>query len=74
MAQGERHDPDATYIKRHVAELDDVSSESIHQWPELDGAARDQLAPEYPDPIVDHQSRREAALAMYRKARGESGE
>jgi len=71
MTQGERYDPDAEYIKEYVPELRDVPAEKIHGWHELNDKERDELAPEYPAPIVDHSVRREAALEMFEKARGE---
>ncbi|MFB6299047.1 MAG: deoxyribodipyrimidine photo-lyase [Halobacteriales archaeon] len=71
MTQGERYDPDAEYIKRYVPELEDVPVEAIHEWPELSVERRDELAPEYAAPIVDHADRREAALAMFEAARGD---
>jgi deoxyribodipyrimidine photo-lyase len=69
--QGERYDPDATYIQTYVEELADVPSDAIHDWPNLDADRRADLAPEYPAPIVDHAKRREAALAMFERARGD---
>ena len=71
MTQGERYDPDAEYITAHVPELRGVDPELIHEWPDLMAVQRANAAPEYPDPIVDHGERREAALAMYKRARGE---
>ncbi|MEF8800569.1 MAG: deoxyribodipyrimidine photo-lyase [Halolamina sp.] len=72
--QGERYDPDAEYIKEYIPELRGVDAEIVHQWPELDDDEREQLAPDYPAPIVDHSERREAALAMFKRARGEEPE
>ena len=71
MTQGERYDSDAEYIKEYVPELREVPAGKIHSWHELDDKERDELAPEYPAPIVDHSVRREAALEMFEKARGE---
>jgi deoxyribodipyrimidine photo-lyase len=71
MTQGERYDPDAEYIAQYVPELRDVDPEVVHGWHELAPAERDRLAPGYPDPIVDHATRREAALATFERARGE---
>ena len=71
MTQGERHDPDAEYIKRYVPELRDVDPDLIHGWHELSPTQRRRTAPEYPAPIVDHSERREQALAMFERARGE---
>ncbi len=69
--QGERHDPDAEYIHRYVTELAGVDPEMIHTWPELSVARRREVAHEYPDPIVDHGERRESAIEMFERARGQ---
>ena len=74
MTQGERYDPDAEYIKRYVPELQGVDPEVIHSWNECSLTQRRRAAPEYPDPIVDHGKRREQALAMFKRARGEDPE
>ncbi|WP_348609841.1 cryptochrome/photolyase family protein [Halobaculum rarum] len=74
MTQGERYDPDAEYISEYVPELASVSAESVHSWHELSVGRRRQLAPGYPDPIVDHSEMREAALSMFKRARGEAEE
>ncbi|ODR80766.1 deoxyribodipyrimidine photolyase [Haladaptatus sp. W1] len=68
--QGERFDPDAEYIKRFVPELADVPPKTVHEWTELDPDERRELAPDYPDPIVDHSERREMAITMFENARG----
>ena len=70
--QGERYDEDAEYIKEYVPELRDVPAEKIHSWNELDHEERDELASNYPAPVVDHSERREEALAMFERARGEA--
>jgi deoxyribodipyrimidine photo-lyase len=67
--QGERFDPEARYITEYVPELADVTPEMIHQWPELSGEQRTELAPSYPAPIVDHSKRREAAIDAFERAR-----
>ena len=69
--QGERYDPDATYIKKHVPELRDASAEEIHDWPELSPTEREAAAPDYVAPIVDHAERREMAISMFEDARGD---
>jgi deoxyribodipyrimidine photo-lyase len=71
MTQGERYDPEAEYISTYVPDLDGVTASDIHRWPELDAARRTELAPVYPAPIVDHAERREAAIDMFERARGE---
>jgi deoxyribodipyrimidine photo-lyase len=72
--QGERYDPDAEYIREYVPELAGVDADAIHDWPNLSAERRAELAPDYADPIVDHSERREQALAMYKRARGEDPE
>jgi len=72
MTQGERYDPDAAYITEYVPELSGVDPDVIHSWHELSPEQRRRTAPDYPPPIVDHGERREAALAMFERARGEA--
>jgi len=69
--QGERYDPDGTYVRRYVPELEGVPTDVIHGWNELASDEREAYAPDYPAPIVDHAERREAALEMFERARGE---
>ena len=71
MTQGERHDPEAEYIAEHVPELRGVDPEVVHGWHEASLTQRRRAAPDYPDPIVDHGERREAAIAMFERARGD---
>jgi deoxyribodipyrimidine photo-lyase len=74
MTQGERYDPDAEYVAEHVPELASLSPDNVHSWHELSVGRRRQLAPQYPDPIVDHSEMRERALSMFKRARGEEEE
>ncbi|MFC7096004.1 cryptochrome/photolyase family protein [Halobaculum marinum] len=74
MTQGERYDPDAEYVTEYVPELASVSPDNVHSWHELSVGRRRQLAPQYPDPIVDHSEMRERALSMFKRARGEEEE
>ncbi|AUV82146.1 deoxyribodipyrimidine photo-lyase [Salinigranum rubrum] len=71
MTQGERYDPDAGYVTEYVPELEGVDPDVIHSWHELSSEARREAAPDYPDPVVDHSERREAALSMFERARGD---
>ncbi|MWG35973.1 cryptochrome/photolyase family protein [Halomarina oriensis] len=70
-SQQERYDENAEYITEYVPELAGVDAETIHEWHELGVDERGRLAPDYPAPICDHGERREAALAMFKRARGE---
>ncbi|WP_256687184.1 cryptochrome/photolyase family protein [Halococcus qingdaonensis] len=71
MTQGEKYDPDADYIKTYVPELDDADPETIHSWNELSDEERESAAPDYPAPICEHGERREEAIEMFERARGE---
>jgi deoxyribodipyrimidine photo-lyase len=70
--QGERYDPDAEYITEYVPELRGVDPEVVHSWHERSLTERRNAAPDYPDPVVDHSERREEALSMFERARGEA--
>ncbi|WP_232702008.1 cryptochrome/photolyase family protein [Halobacterium wangiae] len=70
--QGERYDPDAAYITEYVPELRDVPAAKIHAWADLSPEERADVAPDYPDPIVDHAERREEAIATFERARGDA--
>ncbi len=71
MKQGADHDPDADYIKTYVPELAACEPETIHGWHEHSADEREQAAPEYPAPIIDHSERREQALELFQRARGD---
>ncbi|WP_276272025.1 cryptochrome/photolyase family protein [Haloarcula litorea] len=71
MTQGERYDPDAEYITEYVPELRGTDPEIIHGWHEASLTQRRNAAPDYPDPIVDHSERREEAISMFERARGD---
>jgi deoxyribodipyrimidine photo-lyase len=71
MTQGEDYDPDAEYIKEYVPELRDADPEIIHEWNDCSLTQRRNAAPEYPDPVVKHSERREEALSMFERARGD---
>ena len=71
MTQGERYDPECEYITEYVEELAGTDPETIHSWHELSKEEREDVAPEYPEPIVDHGERREEAISMFERARGD---
>jgi deoxyribodipyrimidine photo-lyase len=73
VLQGEKFDPDGTYVRRWVPELARLPSKLIHQpWtatPIELAAAGVEIGKTYPPPIIDHRRGRERALAAYAKLR-----
>ncbi len=65
VIQGERYDPDGTYVRRWVPELAGVAGRAVHQSrPAPDGGLfADPGAAAYPPPIVDHREARARFLA-----------
>ena len=73
VAQGERFDPEGTYIRRWVPELRSLPAPWIHRpWEAPAGIlARAGIVPgrDYPLPLIDHPAARERALAAYARMR-----
>jgi deoxyribodipyrimidine photo-lyase len=71
ITQGERFDPEGTYVRRWVPELVGLPNEWIHKpWeapPLMLVAARVQLGANYPRPLVDHAEARRAALSAFQE-------
>lgn len=59
VLQGEKFDPEGAYVRRWVPELEDLPAGRIHQ-------PSDDLAEDYPGPVVDLKATREEALAALR--------
>lgn len=73
ILQGEKFDPDGAYVSKWIPELSKLPPKLIHQpWEatqmELTEAGI-KLGETYPEPIVDHKTARERALAAYAKTR-----
>ncbi|MGK0176914.1 MAG: deoxyribodipyrimidine photo-lyase [Lentimonas sp.] len=68
ILQGQKFDPDGTYVKRYVPELRDLPVEYIHEpWKASQSERESAGADVYPDPIIDHKAGRERALAALKK-------
>ncbi len=65
VLQGERFDPDAAYIRRHVPELSGLVASQAHRPWTIGHEARHG----YPDPVVDLAAERRDALVRHRAAR-----
>jgi deoxyribodipyrimidine photo-lyase len=64
--QQKKFDPDASYIKRWVPELQDLTPSQIHRL----GDQRTSLLKGYPEPVVDHNVARISAVEKYAAAVG----
>ena len=69
ILQGEKFDPEGTYVRRWIPELARLPNRMIHQpWkatPLELAAAGIELGKNYPHPIIDHKAGRERALKAY---------
>jgi deoxyribodipyrimidine photo-lyase len=65
VSQGERYDPDGSYVRRYVPELRGVRGKAAHTPWELPGGP----PAGYPDRIVDHADERAEALRRYDEVR-----
>ncbi|MEM6935811.1 MAG: deoxyribodipyrimidine photo-lyase, partial [Pseudomonadota bacterium] len=74
MSQGEKFDPDGAYVRRWVPELAKVPQKFLNRpWEapvEILRQAGVELGKDYPNPIVDHRTAREAALAAFQESKG----
>lgn len=76
VLQGERFDPDGTWVRTWVPELAGLPDRVVHQpWtlaPEAQQAAGVVIGRDYPEPIVDLAVGRERALAAFKGASTDS--
>ena len=75
ITQGEKFDPEGTYVRRFVPELKDMPDRFLHRPFEAPllvlKEAGVSLGKTYPLPIVDHGKARDAAMAAFQALRGE---
>jgi deoxyribodipyrimidine photo-lyase len=73
VAQGERHDPDGSYVRRWIPELAGVPDRFVQApWTmpsSVQATAGCAVGRDYPSPIVDHAWARARALAAYASTR-----
>jgi len=71
VLQGERFDPDGTYVREWVPELAGLSSRWIHRPWEADAKSRavagSRIGSGYPEPITDLKGSRERALLAFQE-------
>jgi len=70
VAQMDKYDEGATFVKAYVPELRDVPAGKVVEWPTLPAAERERLAPDYPAPIVDRNAAYERAQRTVERALG----
>ncbi len=72
LAQARKFDPDGEFVRQWIPELAVLDAVSIHAPWESPLALTGQgivLGRDYPNPIVDHEGRRDRAIALLRSAR-----
>ena len=71
VSQGERYDPEGSYIREWIPELSNLETKYIHKpWEAPESALKQagiQLGKDYPLPIVDHSEQRKIALERFAK-------
>jgi len=70
VSQMSKYDADARFVKAYVPELSDVPAGKVVDWPTLSRAEREELAPDYPHPIVDRNEGYERAQRVFEEALG----
>lgn len=66
VLQSEKFDAKGLYLRRWLPELSQLDNKAIHQpWAAKALPPNFKLGRDYPNPVVDHKSAREAALAAY---------
>ncbi|MBP2250475.1 deoxyribodipyrimidine photo-lyase [Halarchaeum solikamskense] len=70
VAQMDKYDDGAAFVTEYVPELRGVPPDAIVEWPTLDAATRRELAPAYPDPIVERDAAYERARRVFETALG----
>lgn len=69
VRQGERFDPEGSYVRRWIPELERVPARHVHAPWSLTPIERRGLCPDYPPPIIDLAAARARALDAFERAR-----
>ena len=72
VAQMAKYDDEAVYVKEYVPALRGAEPAKIIDWPNLSSRERQELAPEYVEPIVDRDAAYERAQRVFNQALGTS--
>ncbi|OYR41089.1 FAD-binding protein [Halorubrum sp. Ib24] len=70
VSQMSKYDDGAHFVKAYVPELRDVPAGKVVDWPTLSHGEREELAPDYPHPIVDRNEGYERAQRVFEEALG----
>lgn len=71
IIQGQKFDPDGSYVKRYVPELQHLPCAYIHEpWKAPQAVMRSSGADSYPSPIIEHKAGRARALAALASFKG----
>ena len=70
VSQTSKYDADADFVTEYVPELRGVPADKIVDWPTLSRSEREDLAPDYPHPIVDRNRGYERAQRVFEEALG----
>lgn len=61
--QSKRFDPQCTYIKKWIPEVNEISPIDLHKW---NVTFNNYKNIDYPKPVVEHQNQKEKALNLYK--------
>ena len=70
VSQMSKYDDGAHFVTEYVPELRDVPAGKVVDWPTLSRREREDLAPDYPHPIVDRNEGYERAQRVFEEALG----
>ncbi|PSQ40248.1 deoxyribodipyrimidine photo-lyase [Halobacteriales archaeon SW_5_70_135] len=70
VSQTAKYDDGAAFVKQYVPELRDVAADDVVDWPNHSDHRREELAPDYPHPIVGRNEGYERAQRVFEEALG----